>query len=188
MTLDEKLEQFYKAAIDSATSQNIQIINEYKQSLQQIYAEHKEEVLHKTELSYDIESNKLIREKNRNLSAETINIKRKISERSIELVNKLFEGVLDKLNKYMKSQDYEDLLVKQILEEKKFTGGEEVTIYINSSDLNLKTSLELKTEVALTISETDFIGGTRAVIHKQNVLIDNSFSTKLTEAKNTFTI
>lgn len=188
MTLDEKLEQFYKSAVDSATSQNIQIVDEYKQSLQKIYDDHKEDVLRKAEIAYRMESENLIREKNRNLSVETIKIKRKINEKSAELTEIIFKEVVDKLIEFIKTPEYINLLEKQIIDANSIARGKEITIYINPSDENLKAALESKTGVALTVSATDFMGGTRAVIHEQNILIDNSFSTKLVESKNTFTL
>lgn len=186
MTLDEKLEQFYKSAVDSATSQNLQIIDEYKKSLQKIYDDHKEDVTRKAEISYRMASENLIREKNRKLSTDIINLKRKINEKAAEITEKIFQEVNDALLSFMKTPDYIDLLAKQIIDANNFARGEEVTIYINPSDKNLKETLESKTGVTLTISTIDFMGGTRAVIHKQNILIDNSFSTKLAESKNTF--
>jgi vacuolar-type H+-ATPase subunit E/Vma4 len=86
----------------------------------------------------------------------------------------------------MKTYDKIDLLSKQIMEANVFARGEEIIIYINPSDESLKASLESKTGFTLTISATDFIGGTKAVIKTKNILIDNSFLTKLTEAKDDF--
>jgi len=186
MTLDEKINQFYTAAMDSATNQTAQVIDEYKQSLQKIYDNHKEDILRKTEISYRLESSDIIREKNRILSSEAITIKRKVSERSVELTTKIFQDVSETLNAFMKTSDYVDLLATQITAANEFARGDEIIVYINPSDESLKTSLESKTGVTLTISSTNFIGGTRAVIHAKSILIDNSFLSKLAEAKNNF--
>lgn len=184
MTLDEKLDQFYTAAIDSATSQNIQMIDEFKKSLQKIYDEHKEDALNKANKSYSLESENLIREKNRTLSAEAINIRRRISEKSTELTNKLFQDIEKKINDFMKAPEYIELLSVQIANATNFARGEAITIYINPSDVSLKPALEERTGAILTISTRDFVGGTRAVIQKENILIDNSFLTRLSEARN----
>jgi vacuolar-type H+-ATPase subunit E/Vma4 len=188
MTLDEKLEQFYNAAMESATSQNIQIIDEYKKSLQIIFDEHKKEAFRKAELTYRVESEKLIREKNRDLSAEAVHIKRKLSEQSAEYTDKLFEEVSAKLQEYLTTSNYFDLLCSQIKAAKDFARDEDITIYINPTDTNLKASLEANTGAVLTVSNRDFIGGTRAVIQDKNILIDSSFLTRLAEAKSTFTL
>ena len=186
MTLDEKIELFSKAVIDSATKQNIEIVRQYKESLQKIYDEHKENTLKKAEAAYLAESENLVREKNRMLSSEAIKTKRKISEQSSELIDKLFQDIALKLEKYMKTPEYFDLLSTQISKAKTFAREDEIIIYINPSDEGLKQLLEEKTNAKLTVSTRDFIGGTRAVIYSKNILIDNSFMTQLSEAKSSF--
>ncbi len=188
MTLDEKLEQFYNAAIDSATSQNILIIDEYQKSLKAIYDDHKKDALRKAKIIYRMDSEKLLREKNRDLSGEAIKLKRKISEKSAELTEKLFQDVSDKLICFMATSEYFHILCRQITDAREFARGDEMTIYINPSDLQLKSSLEANTGAVLTISTRNFIGGTRAVIHDKNILIDNSFLAKLEEVKNNFVL
>lgn len=83
----------------------------------------------------------------------------------------------------MTTPAYDDLLVKQILSALAFANGTEIQIYINPSDADKKTMLEEKTGITLTVSTIDFIGGTRAVIHEKNILIDHSFLTKMEEEK-----
>lgn len=183
MTLDEKLEQFYNVTIESATTRNIEIVEEYKASLTKTLEDHKREAIRKSEEAYKLESEDLIREKNRSLSAEAINVKRKLNEKILELSDTLFEDVLVKLQAYMKTKDYEDLLVKQIKNAKEFAREDEMTIYINPADEHLKQSLEDTTGVTLTVSSYDFVGGTRAVIPAKNILIDHSFTSKLKELK-----
>lgn len=183
MTLDEKLEQFYNVTIESATTRNIEIVEEYKASLTKTLEDHKREAIRKSEEAYKLESEDLIREKNRSLSAEAINVKRKLNEKILELSDALFEDVLVKLQAYMKTKDYEDLLVKQIKNAKEFAREDEMTIYIDPTDEHLKQSLEDTTGVTLTVSSYDFVGGTRAVIPAKNILIDHSFTSKLKELK-----
>lgn len=183
MTLDEKLEQFYNVTIESATTRNIEIVEEYKASLTKTLEEHKREAIRKSEEAYKLEAEGLIREKNRSLSAEAINVKRKLNEKILELNDALFEDVVVKLQAYMKTKDYEDLLAKQIKSAKEFAREDEMTIYINLADEHLKQSLEDTTGVTLTVSSYDFVGGTRAVIPAKNILIDHSFASKLKELK-----
>jgi V/A-type H+-transporting ATPase subunit E len=188
MTLDEKLEQFYNATIESATQQNLKITGDYKDSLAKILEDHKKDTLQKSEVTYQLESENLIREKNRTLSSASINIKRKLNEKSSQLIDALFLDVKKKLEEFMKTEEYTSLLIKQILKAKEFARNDEVIIYINSSDSYLKEMLEQKTKVTLTISASDFIGGTRSVIHEKNILIDHSFSSKILEVKESFTL
>lgn len=188
MTLDEKLDNFYKSAINDATNKSEQIIDEYKESLNKIFEEHKSDAVRKANLDLQIEKDNYIRERNKNLSIESIKIKRNISEKNNQLVEILFEDVSKKLEAFMKTPEYTSLLIKQIKEAKQFARGEEITIYINPSDESKKAELEAATDAALTISSYSFMGGTRAVIPSKNILIDNSFQNKMDEIKDKFTL
>jgi len=188
MTLDEKLEHFYSSVIDSATKQNIEIVEDYKATLQKNYEERKETALRKAEANYRMASDNITRERNRKLSAESMEIKRKVLERTAEISDQIFVDVRNKLDHFMTTPEYDDLLCAQINSANKFAQGDAIIIYINQSDEKKIPSLEQKTGVSLTISNRDFIGGIRAVITSRNVLIDHSFLTKLDEAKNAFTL
>ena len=188
MTLDEKLEHFYSSVIDSATKQNIEIVEEYKKILQKNFDERKEAALRKADANYRMASDNIIRERNRKLSAETMEIRRKVLEKTAEISDRIFTDVRKKMDDYMKTSEYEELLCVQIKNANSFAQGDLITIYINPTDAEKISKLEEKTGVSLTVSNRDFIGGTRAVIPSRSILIDNSFLTKLEEAKSSFTL
>lgn len=188
MTLDEKLQLFYDSAIEDATKQSVDLIKEYKKSLQAVYEEHKATAIQKAEMTLNTESQKLIQEKNKALSTENLDFRRRLNEKVNELKEILFHDVEKKLNNFMKTPDYENLLINQIIASLQFARGDEIQIYLNESDTDKKSNLEEKTGAALTISKIDFMGGTRAVIHEKNILIDRSFLTKLEEEKDIFSL
>lgn len=188
MTLDEKLEHFYSSVIQSATQQNIEIVDEYKKILKKNFEERKEAALRKAEANYRMASDNIIREKNRRLSSDTMEIRRKVLDKSAEYTELIFQDVLQKLKDFMNTAEYNNLLITQIKNAYDFANGDPITIYINPTDEDKKVMLEEKTGVSLTVSNRDFIGGTRAVIPSHSILIDNSFLTKLQEAKSTFTL
>lgn len=186
MDLDEKLDHFSSSVIDSATKQNIEIIENYKYTLEKTYEERKDTAIRKAEAAYRIASENVIREKNRRLSTETVEIRRKILDKTVEIEEKIFRDVKQMLTDYMRTEDYNHLLVVQIENAREFARGDAITIYINPSDASKKVALEEKTGAILTISDRDFIGGIRAVIPSHSILIDHSFSTKLEEAESSF--
>lgn len=188
MTLDEKLENFYKSAIDSATSQSIEIVKEYQDTLKRIYEERKEEATKKAQNRYRTESDLMLREKNKRLSQETLNIKRRVLDKIAELTDSIFNVVATELMAFIQTSEYMDLLCKQIISAKEFARNDSIKIYINATDEYLKASLEERTGVTLDISDRDFIGGIRAVIPARSVLIDHSFLTKMDEEKKSFTL
>lgn len=186
MTLDEKLDNFYHCAIDDATAQSIKILESYEQTLKVMCEEKKKSLVKQADQKIRIESENLVREKNRKLSSELLNIKRTLSEKSKEKVEILFNDVEQKLTTYMQSPEYQTLLINKINEAIAFAKDDKLTIYINKTDAHLKEDLEAATHVELMISNIDFFGGIRSVIPDRNILIDNSFMSKLREEKMNF--
>lgn len=188
MTLDEKLRIFYDSTIADATKQSEDILLDYQASLRNIFETHKHESEEKAALTLEVESQKLVQEKNKILSVQALDLKRQLNERTEILKNKLFNDVHKRLVSYMETVEYMELLVKHIKDAIAFARGESMTIYINSSDASKKEKLEKLTGFSLNISTMDFWGGTRAVIHEKNILIDRSFSAKFAEEKDTFSL
>lgn len=188
MTLDEKLHVFYDSTIADATKQSEEILEEYKASLDKIYEDYKKEAEEKAAFTLEAESQKLIQEKNKILSVKNLDFKRQLNEKTEELKNILFEEIKSRLLSFMKTEEYTALLIKQINLALDFAKGDKMTIYINPSDEGRKKVLEEKTGFLLTVSSIDFMGGTRAVIHERNILIDRSFSTRLSEEKEVFSL
>ena len=151
MTLDEKLDIFYNAAISDATNQSVQILDEYKENLDKMQKEHE---------------------------------RKKTNEHEKIIVQKVEQKLLD----FMKTPEYLELLKTQIQYALDYAKGEEMELYINESDGAKKNTLEQVLHCSIRISNIDFMGGTRAVIRSRNVLIDNSFATKLAEERESFTL
>ena len=87
-------------------------------------------------------------------------------------------------NKAIKeTPEYESYLLKLIQSAVEFSNGNEITIYIDPSDASLKEALEKKSGKTITISTEEFFGGIRAIITEKNILIDESFATKISEEK-----
>lgn len=187
MTLEEKLDHFYASVIDNATKKNLEIVEEYKNTLNKQFEDRKESAHRKSETNYKLAVDNIEKEHNRRLSNEAIDLKRKLNEKSSELASSLFSELEKKLEQFMTTAEYDSLLVQMIDKAKEFSNGDEMTVYLNESDSEKKVSLEEQTGVALTISNEDFKGGIRAVIKSHNILIDYSFLTKLEEARSTFT-
>ena len=186
MTLEEKLENFYISVIDSATDQSVDIIDEYKKALQKTYDERKQSAIRKANNNYRIETENLVREKNKKLSVVTLDLKGTILDKTNKLSDRIFDDVINKLEAFMKSSSYKDFLIGKINEAVNFSRGETIVIYLNPTDEHLLVSLENDTNIHLTLSDRDFMGGIRAVIPSRKILIDYSFITKLAEEKTSY--
>ena len=88
---------------------------------------------------------------------------------------------------YLETQDYQKLLERQVKQAVEFAGNDQMIIYLDPVDEDKLNRLALHNGNAeLRISEYSFTGGTRAVIPARHILIDNSFQTRLEEAREKF--
>ena len=186
LTIEEKLQHFMTDTMEEARNRCDAALGEYTAALEQIFQEHQETKLRQEELEIKTETERLVRENNRRISEEQMGIRRTLSRSQTELKEKLFVEVKDMLERFFETQEYRYLLVKQLKEALAFANGEEVVLYIDPADAQEQYSLEVELGAPVTVSSYSFLGGTRAVIPGRNILIDNSFETKLAEAKEKF--
>ncbi|MFA9378141.1 MAG: V-type ATP synthase subunit E [Lachnotalea sp.] len=186
LTLDEKLEHFQEYTMQDAREKSAALLDEYTKTLEQVFEEHKTKKLRQSELEIKTESESLKHARNKEVSKQHLHIKRKITKKQEELKDKLFVEVKDKLSNFMDTPAYNQLLINQINAAKTFAKDQAITIYIDPADSSRRSSLDVATNTSLTVSEYSFIGGTRAIITDKNILIDNSFETKLAEVKANF--
>lgn len=187
MTTEEKLVHFQQTAMESARAKSNSIIDDYKAGLEAIFQDFKEEKDRQATMKIQAETDRLRLENNRQIHLEQLQIRQKLSDQAGALKERLFTEVANKLEEYMKSSSYFDWMAAHILQAKEYAGADEVVVYIDPVDENLRIKLEEKTKVHLTISREAFFGGIRAVIPARHILIDDSFATKLKEEKESFT-
>ena len=186
MTTEEKLKYFEESSLEEARKQASAMIEEYKVNLDKVEKEHKATTLRQSDLQLKTESDNLKRNNNMALSKEQLQIKRKITQKQNELKEKLFVEVKQLLEDYMTTSAYQQLLIKQIKNIQKEAGSGKLILYIDPADSDKRSSLQVATGAPVTVSEYSFMGGTRAVFQDRNILIDNSFASKLEKLKADF--
>ena len=187
MQIKEKLEVFRQSALEVANQQSRTELEAYEADSRQELEWFRKNKQKETESAFQMEEIKLRREINRRVSMELTRQKRILDACQQEKKQKLFEIVEQKLAEYQKTEEYENYLAVQIKKAAEFARTEEIVIYINPTDAEKKQMLEQKTGVKLTVSNIEFGGGIRAVIHSKNILIDESFATRLEQEKNAYT-
>lgn len=189
MTTEEKLQHFYAFSMESASREAEQILTEYQSTLDAQFAAHKESKQEEEARQLADETTKAKREINRAISAEQLKIRRRISRKEREIKHQLFEEVAAKLNAYKETSEeaYLELLCQKVRDAKAFASGDKMTVYIDPSDASFAEAIEKETGITPVVSAESFLGGMRAVIHSKNILIDNSFSTLMQEARSNFT-
>ena len=186
MTVEEKLEHFYNASIESAAKDAEHLQREHQEALDKIFQDHKETKERQARAQLQAESDKLSREINKEVSARQIEYRRILSSKTSEIKKKIFLEVEEKLNKFKTSPEYMDFLVKRIQEALDFAEDDVITIYIDPSDEALLPALTDHFGFTPILSRDSWMGGMRAVIRSKNILIDNSFATLLHDAKEEF--
>lgn len=186
MTNEEKLQNFRTMTMEMVRKKRNDEIDGYRESMDRAFEEYKEQQEKQTQLLLKAQKDSLHREMNKLISIEHIRIRHEYTKRYEELKDKLFTEVQTMLAEYMTTPAYEKLLAKQIRKDMRFARGEQIIIYIDPADHEHLTGLQMMTGAALTVSEYSFGGGTRAVLPDRNVLIDDSFETRLKEIMETF--
>lgn len=179
MTLEEKIAEIQASSMEAARAEGNEIIESYRAALDKVFEDHKQEAIRQMETRIKAETINVRQQKNQAMAKAQLELKRQEGRVQKELKDKVFREVMELVEEYMKTEEYREFLLRCIQKSVEFAAGEELTIYINPSDKDMKEELELHSGTILTISKEDFIGGVRAVIRGRNVLIDHSFRTAL---------
>ena len=186
MTTEENLKHFQDICMEDARERSARMLDDYMKALEGAYEEHTAEARRRADMQVEAETEKLEREINKRLTIGQLDLKREFSRRQEELKDKLFVELKDKLANFMETQEYQRLLDHQVKAVKEFAGDEELIVYMDPSDVDKVQRIALHHNASIKISEYSFNGGTRAVIPGKHILIDNSFETKLNEARHAF--
>lgn len=183
---DMKLKHFEAVCMEEAKRDFDAAISDYTAHQETLFEEHKRNAREQARIYIQEETEKLRRQMNRELSVNQLAIRRSYGETQEALRKKLFSELRERLRRFMETPEYTRLLEKQIRKAKEFTGDEEMILYLDPADQEKQDSLSGATGCNIRISQYSFFGGTRAVIPAKNILIDNSFETKLKEAEDNF--
>lgn len=186
MTTEEKLKHFLTVTVDNANLAGAKALEDYEKGLNSIFEDHKEDRIRKQKLQLKLSEESLKKQKNTEVSKEQIEIKKALGRKQEELKNLLFAEAEDLLEKYMSTREYDEYLIAHIRAAKEYAGEEELLIYIDPADAQKVKSLQAAAGAQIHISDYGFKGGMRAVIRSRNILIDQSFETKLKEAGESF--
>ena len=186
MTTEEKLQHFYEVSMDTAREEATKVLDEYKAALETEMERHKQEKQAASESQFKIDSDNAAREINKALSAEHLHIKRKLSKKQQKLKESIFAEVEELLDDFSKKPEYTDWLEDKIKQSLEIAENDSVQICLTAKDSAKAEELTKRTGITPLISETDFLGGIRAVIPEKNILIDNTFLTAFENEKERF--
>lgn len=188
MTIEEKLQHFTSVTIENVQSKCDESLETYKTELDGQFERYREEAERLSVLEEKTLRDGIERQASKEFTIEQLQLRRKVSLKKDELKDRLFLEVESQLKEYRKRPEYKQYMVRQIGRAKEFAEGEEVHIFIDPEDEYMKEELEKQCSVTLHVAGNSFKGGIRAELPKRNILIDNTFETKLEEEKEKFSI
>lgn len=176
MTIDEKLSHFYDITVEDARAKAAAVLEDHKQTLEQMVAEHRVRSEENAQAQIKAETANAKREINKALSAEQLMIKRDWTKKQNELKENLFAEVKAHLKDFTQTSEYMDYLIDKVKEALDFAGEDDLSLYLSPEDSDLLEELQKRTGAAIELSESSFLGGIRATIPHKNILIDHSFA------------
>jgi vacuolar-type H+-ATPase subunit E/Vma4 len=186
MEISEKLEIFYKAAIDAATMQSESMLEEQKNAYQTELSAYEKKKQENWQTRQHVLEEKVRKEVNREVSEQLLTMKRRYHEEQEAKKELLFQRVEQKLADYRTQDAYREYLCGLIRKAQELAGGAELSIYLGQEDAGWKQPLEKETGCALDVADEAFLGGIRAVIPSKNILLDETFATRLSAEKEQF--
>lgn len=186
MEINEKLDIFYRAAIEAANEKSGEFLEEQKKAYEQNIAAYEKKKQEELESRVRIAKKQVEKEENRKISEELLQLKKMYHSEQEKRKEELFLLVEDRLKAYRKTEAYREHLLQKALWAKEYAAAEELEIYIDPSDEKMREELAEKTGCKVMVSGEPFGGGLRAVIRSQNLLMDESFDRKLSEEREQF--
>ena len=184
MTLDEKLTNFTEYCVLAAKKKSEELILQQQAALDKDFEAYTVKSQEIADTQIKIEKENLEKKLNKELSNEQLHSKQLIGEARTELTDKLFVELSDKISNFINTKEYMELISSQIEYALKFADGDELIIYVDSTDESRLHELCARHQTdCIKISEHSFMGGTKALLPKNNILIYNSFANKIEKAK-----
>lgn len=180
MKLETKYEQIKESAIKDARVKANDIISSFEETLNDRREKYIKEATKDQQISIMTAKKNASNMSHKTISNKTSDLKKELLKKYYSYKNTISELVKLKLQEYMTTPDYYNLLIDWIKRDLEFIDQNDIIIsYINSTDSELLDRLKKDTDADIQISDTNFIGGIKSIITNRNILIDHSFETKL---------
>ena len=188
LTIEEKLQHFTMVTIESVHEECEKSLEEFKREQDWKFETHKEQHLKEVRIREKTLRDAIERKASKEYTYEQLHIKRKINHKQNELKARLFELVEKRLNDFKETNEYKELIIKEIKEAQNIAKDSELKVYIGSNDENMLEAIYKECGISPALSDNIVKGGMRAEIPSKNILIDNTFETKIGEAWEKFII
>lgn len=190
MEISEKLDIFYRAAMEVAREQGEAVSEEARTTCRRTLQEYEDERRKQQEARERIAQERVRKEVNREVSRMLMEQKKEYHRVEEQKKEELFTLVEEKLAAYRRTDAYAALLKEKTARAVELAGGGEVTVYLDPEDAALLPELigaqAGNTACTVRLADEPFGGGIRAGIPAKNILLDESFGSRLREEREKF--
>ncbi len=187
MKTDEKLSYFYELLTEKARKSSDEAIADQKKKLADEFEKYKKDKIAHRESILKDDMVDYQRKLNRTFSSEQIEIRRALAEKTDEITETVFAEVEEQVKAFRESPEYANYLCKKI-NEMKSSVDRDAEFLLSASDKAYTSKIASTCGVAVHADSHEFGGGFKVLCPKRNLLIDNSFETRLREEKDAFVI
>lgn len=193
--VSKKIEKIEKNCIDTAKKELALLKDENDKISEEKILEKVNN--YKTELAekYQEEINKLNREFNRNIFDYEIEGKKKVSQKREECIEKIENRIVEEFKNFVNIPEYENFLETRIAETKTleiYFEETDYTIFITENDYNkyyekilnnelLGQDMNSKSNITIEKISNSYIGGCIILDRKNNISIDNTIRTDISQ-------
>lgn len=141
----------------------------------------KREIRHRYDMQIDSELSRIKADVNRQLALASEQSKTELSALRTSLSDKVFEGVLGKIDEFVKTDGYTALLIRSIGNIDREAEGSQIQYRLCERDMSLKPELEkaLGRELDIVCDGDIAVGGVRAYCAETNLLLDDTLDVRL---------
>lgn len=192
MEISEKLDIFFRSAIDAANEESEAILGEQTRIYEESLAEYEKMWQERFEAEERLMHKRIEKEMNRVVSEAVLQQKKEYHDRIEQHREELFALVEEKLHAFRGTNEYRKLLVKKINAAKELAEGQECMISLDVEDGPLLQELEQspaqQNGCSFTVGKESFGGGIRAMIPSKNLLMDETLNGKLEEQREAYSL
>lgn len=128
------------------------------------------------------------KENNSIYSAKLFEAKKVLYDKRMEITDKVFENVLNRIQKYRETQEYSEKLKQFIEKGLTEVGNGKVRIVVDETDMNLarEAARNIRKEIEIVKSDVMLSGGCIVINETSGLLADYSFKSRIEQQRKAF--
>lgn len=186
MDIVQKLKIFEEASLNASKALVEQELNSLKAELEAELASYEAAKTLEMQKRLSLAKAKIKSELSKKYSSKNQHFKNTVTKRLQAIRRMAFEEAMLKIRQHKLSPAYVNEMNDVIRYVEEIAGGKHVVIYINSDDEHLKGQLVVSDSSSIVTAPADIIGGLKALVESEHMIIDKSYLKAVEDCRNSF--